>query len=203
MSKRILAAVVLLATASIASAQMRSGHGPGFGRFGINGSPPRQFGNAFFLGEPFLSGYPMQVTSPPVPVSPVVVVQQPPAPVAPEPKLDPLMIEWRGDRYVRVGGSETEVAVDYAQPSSVTSNRPINELSPVVLVFRDGHREKVSDYVIANGTLYTQGDYIRTGSWRRNIALATLDLPATLGANREKGVRFVLPAAPNEVVTRP
>ena len=80
------------------------------------------------------------------------------------------------------------------------------DLAPTVLVYRDGHREEVPDYVIVGRVIYahtnrdrdSEGDYDMT-----NIQLSALDIPATMRANRENGVRFVLPAGPNEVITRP
>jgi hypothetical protein len=72
-----------------------------------------------------------------------------------------------------------------------------------VLVYRDGHHEQVFDYVIANGNLYARGDYYRDGFWTKTVQLSALDIPATLRANSDAGVKFMLPSAPNEVVTRP
>jgi len=77
------------------------------------------------------------------------------------------------------------------------------ELPPVVLVYRDGHRESVGEYSIIGGTLYTSADYWQSGSWTRRIPISTLDVPSTLAANREAGVKFMLPSGPNVVVTRP
>jgi hypothetical protein len=115
------------------------------------------------------------------------------------------LIEWHGDRFVRYGGAQTQ-GPDYAQAPAVQprgSAETSHELPPAVLVYRDGHREDVSDYVITRGVLYARGDYSRDGSWMRNIQLTALDLSATLKVNQDGGVKFVLPAGPNEVVTRP
>ena len=70
-------------------------------------------------------------------------------------------------------------------------------------MYRDGHREQVSDYVITGGVLYARSDYSQGGPSMRNIQLSTLDLSATLRANQDSGVRFVLPERSNDVVTRP
>jgi hypothetical protein len=72
-----------------------------------------------------------------------------------------------------------------------------------VLVFRDGHKDEVSEYTIMSGTIYSKTDYWTTGSWTRKIQVADLDVPATLKLNRERGLKFVLPGSSNEVVTRP
>jgi hypothetical protein len=71
------------------------------------------------------------------------------------------------------------------------------------LVFRDGHKEEVRDYSIADGVLYARGDFYTDGYWNKNISLSSLDVAQTLQANAERGVKFVLPSAPNEVITRP
>ena len=91
-------------------------------------------------------------------------------------------------------------------------------LAPTILIYRDGHREEVPDYAIVGRVLYAhegcgadsalsvsancdaaeQPDY-----GMKSIQVSALDLPATMKANRENGVNFVLPAGPNEVVTRP
>ncbi len=72
-----------------------------------------------------------------------------------------------------------------------------------MLVFRDGHQEELSNYTIINGTLYTKSDYWSTGSWNKQIQLASLDIPATVKLNQERGLRFGLPASPNEIFVRP
>ena len=75
-----------------------------------------------------------------------------------------------------------------------------HELAPTVLVYRDGRREEVREYSIADGVLYARGDYYAVGYWNKKIELGALDLPRTLQANQERGVRFVLPDSPNSVV---
>ena len=139
------------------------------------------------------------------PASPIAVEKKV---FQPEPKPEPVLIEWRGDRFVRYGGAQTGAqSPDYAQRLSATRERPGSEARqedpPAVLIYRDGHREQVSDYVITGGVLYARNGYSQDGSWMRNIHLSALDLSATLKANHDGGVTFVLPAGPNEVVTRP
>ena len=75
-----------------------------------------------------------------------------------------------------------------------------HELAPTVLVYRDGRREEVREYSIADGVLYARGDYYAVGYWNKKIELGTLDLPRTVKANQERGVKFVLPDSPNNVV---
>jgi hypothetical protein len=129
------------------------------------------------------------------------------------------MIELQGDRYVRVSGEETSTAqiITPASRDKVANapRRPewhygaVNqtiagqERAPAVLVFRDGRREEVSDYTIADGVLYTRADYYTTGSWNQKIALSSLNLPDTIAANHARNVNFQLPTSPNEVIVGP
>jgi hypothetical protein len=150
----------------------------------------------------------------------------------PRPGAQPLMIELRGDRYVRVSGGEESSnddspSANYLQPPiagtksvhasparpavvspemgsvSPAPARTALELQPAVLIYRDGHTERVRDYAITGGMLYARGDYYTDGYWTKTVALANLNIPATLSSNADRGVKFVLPGAPNEVVTRP
>jgi hypothetical protein len=193
--------IVLLAAvlSPMAAAQMRGGP-----RTLIGGTGFRHFRSGGF-GYPFLySDFgPESAAMPPAP--PVVVEKRV---FQPERPAEPLLIEWHGDRFVRYGGTQTGVqSPDYAEVTpaargGITSGSS-HEVPPAVLVYRDGHREEVSDYVITRGVLYARSNYPRNGSWMRNIQLSSLDLSATLKTNQDSGVRFVLPVGPNEVVTRP
>ena len=192
---------------------------PGFGNpFGFPGRYAGFPGSVVYFGAPFMyPDYPSPAES--LPSGPLVVVQSNPNPAPSEPPSEPLMIVWQGDRYVRYGGRGTSAQVpasaDYVEPEAPTARSPSSvrssspgernpsQLPPAVLVFRDGHREQVHDYVIASGKLYLRGEYWRDGYWTRTVELATLDVPRTLSANQENGVNFVLPTGPNEVVTRP
>ncbi|MGB9236730.1 MAG: hypothetical protein WCC04_20165 [Terriglobales bacterium] len=78
------------------------------------------------------------------------------------------------------------------------------KLVPTILIYRDGHREQIPDYAIVGRVLYAHDDQEAQPAYgMRNIQLSALDIQATVEANRENGVNFVLPAGPNEVVTRP
>ena len=79
-----------------------------------------------------------------------------------------------------------------------TSNLLLTTL--LALVFRDGHSEEVHDYTIADGILYTRGDFYTDGYWNKKIELSALDIPQTLAANAARDVKFVLPSSPNEVI---
>jgi hypothetical protein len=158
---------------------------------------------------------------------PIIVIQAPPGAGTnlQPPVSEPLLIELRGDRYVRLTSENTSEGLQ-TLPEPATSARasaarsrqsestpgaspettqapPMPELKPVILIFRDGHREEIRDYAIADGVIYARGNYYADGFWNRQIALAALNLPETFNSNQARGVRFVLPASANEVVTRP
>jgi hypothetical protein len=155
-----------------------------------------------------------------------------PPPEAPAPR-ESLLIEWQGDHFERTTSAKAstgaEIAGDYSEKSDsrlsaaglsdtsvsrrTTAGRLVRrqkdsvqsprELPPAVLVFHDGRNEEVSEYTIMNGTIYSKADYWTTGSWTRKIQIADLDVPATLKLNQERGLKFMLPASPNEIVIRP
>lgn len=68
---------------------------------------------------------------------------------------------------------------------------PAQAEDPSVLVFRDGHRLEVQNYAIVGDTLY---DF--TPGHLRKVPLSQLDLTATVKANDDRGVDFILPAPP-------
>jgi len=212
--------VVAATLTPMSLAQMHGGFGPGapgIRGFGPGGHHGPGFGGSLFLwGGPSYADYPAGSWAYAAPAPPVVIVQPPPAAAAPEPKPEPLLIEWQGDRYVRFRGqheSAEKSSPDYSEGSEIAParlNKPVDrapapgdELPPAVLVYRDGHREETSNYVITDEILYARGDSKRGEFWTRTIRVSALDVPATLKANQENGVKFVLPSWPNEVVTRP
>ncbi len=131
----------------------------------------------------------------------------------------PLLIELQGDHYVRLTGGDTSgndltyqaPVASAARGGSALPNlrkQSAREASPralsaVALIFRDGHNEEVRDYTISGGVIYVRGDYYSDGYWNKKIELSALNLPETFKSNQQRGVRFVLPSAPNEVITRP
>ncbi len=151
------------------------------------------------------------------PVQQVVIqqpVQQPQQP--PVKPIEPLVLEERNGQWMRVPiGSQAPVTSELNQANGAAaspvqapplggqkSSQPPVELPPVVLVFRDGHREEVGNYMIEGNALYTNADYWATGSWSRKILIADLDVPASLKLNAERGAKFSLPRGPNQVVIR-
>jgi hypothetical protein len=219
---RIIALLIAAVFAPFATAQMRgptmttagvvppSGFARG-GNFSFTGRPrSHTFGpGAIFLGDPFYLDYPPA----PLALPPQYVVVQPStvADTSPETKSEPLMIELQGNRYVRFGGRQqsaergTTAAPDYAagEAGSAARAQLQPELPPAVLIFRDGHREQVPEYAIVGSTLYASADYWQTGQWTKNIQISALNIPATVQANRDNGIKFTLPSAANEVITRP
>jgi hypothetical protein len=225
--RRLLLVTLLATLAPGASAQRMVSTTPHFAPRLNRGGHPRSFfyplGFSDALDADYLPNTRFSVASQP----PVITLQAPPAAA---PVLDrfpspaqPLMIELQGDRYVQVSGPATDGAVmleperlgqSQVQGSQSLERRPLGaavalppadakELARAVLLFRDGHREEVSEYVIADGILYARADYYTDGSWNRKIALAALNLPETVETNRSRGIRFQLPTAPNEVIVRP
>jgi hypothetical protein len=216
---RSLLLITLLATVTpCVHAQRMASASPHFARSYHRDGHARPFFGPLAFYDPFYSDYLSSTGYPIASQPPAVVVQTPPSaePLAERSSspAQPLMIELRGDRYVRLSGeemSETEM-IDSTATAPRRHERPaaaairpavVNESAPAVLVFRDGHREEVSDYTITDGILYTAGDPYTGGSWNRKIELSSLDLPETVKSNHSRGVSFRLPSAPNEVVVRP
>jgi hypothetical protein len=178
--------------------------GSNFGRSNFAAFPRSRFyplalGDSLFYPDYLSAGYP--IASPPV-----IFVQAPPAAETPAPAqpVQPLMIELQGDRYVRIGAEDTsgtEMITREAKPSGAATRA--QELVPATLVFRDGHREEVSEYTIAGGVLYSRSNYYTDGSWTRKIDLSSLNLPETIASNQSRGVPFQLPNSPNEVIVGP
>ena len=141
----------------------------------------------------------------------------------------PLMLELQNGQYVRVNANAAEVddAHDLTAASGKTLNKNTEpaksarnhslspadstpalgsaasrprELPPATLIFRDGHSEEVRDYTIADGILYARGDYYADGYWNKKVDLAELNVPETLQANHDRGIKFTLPSSPNEVI---
>jgi hypothetical protein len=224
---RQLTIALLVVTASVPFATAQR-HG-GFARGGAHGiglhHGTRRFNQGFFPGSPyFYSDYGLadpygfdnavQNDAGSSPAQFMVVRPADDSPRGPRPR--PLLIELQGDRYVRFGGApETQdrgasAPPDYeAQaltepPLAAAQREPAEahaaELPPAVLVYRDGHREEVAGYAIADGMIYVRGTDWQNGYWTKHIPLAALDPAATTQANQQRGVKFMFPSAPNVVI---
>jgi len=124
-----------------------------------------------------------------------------PMPVKAEPVPDPVLLELRGNQWVKVDAfTSVAAAAPVSAPASQVAAQPS---APAVLVYRDGHSEELSSYSIIGPVIYTKGDYRSSGNWTRKIQIADLDLPATLKQNQDRGVKFELPSGPDEVMIRP
>jgi len=83
-----------------------------------------------------------------------------------------------------------EVADMPSQPQGSVATLPEAKPGvPTTLIFRDGHKQQVTNYAIMDQTVYVFDD--RT----KKIALADLDIPATIKANDDEGVEFQVPKA--------
>jgi hypothetical protein len=140
------------------------------------------------------------------PPSRIIVQTVPPAAPSPAQANPPkpaesLVVELRGDHWVRLSGSSKEFNGQFFDPSG--DRTPPPALPPAVLVFRDGHQEEAAKYTIVGPTINIKSDYWTTGSWTRSVPIAQLDLPATLRLNQSRGANFRLPSRPGEVMMRP
>jgi hypothetical protein len=211
---RIVLTTLLAAAASLASMQSLSAQRVAAPRM-TNPHPRHVFVPPLFT-YPFYSDAFYDAGYPAGPQSPIILVQAPPtgqpetAPAPVTPPAEPLVIELQGGRYVRVSGQDaagSEMIDQQLASRTLTrpaaTDQPSHELAPVILVFRDGNREEITDYTIADGVIYARADYFTGGSWNKKIELTALNLPETLALNRSRGVAFRLPSAPNEVITRP
>lgn len=215
MLNRFFALALLLALPATLSAQrMGSAHFRGAfsnsaARFGHHGYLR---GGYYPLGlfDPFYADYlsdGYSTASQP----PVTVIQPPAQSAAPEPPptpTQPLMIELQGDRYVQISGdqpSRSQMIDPMPAGPSVPHSALITRSQPdsAVLVYRDGHREEVTGYTIADGRLYVTSNYSTTGFWIQNIELSALNVPETVATNSSRGLHFQLPSAPNEVIVGP
>jgi len=220
----LVAAVLTLLSIAQMRAQMRgSFRGSARGARGFRSSfighhHRSAIASGYFLADTpfFYDDYPFEPAMPEPSPPQVILVQAPAAADTPPPaKAAPLLIELQGNRYVRYrgGAQSTQPDVDLrevsalAAPSLQTLTPPHlapPDLPPAVLVYRDGHREEVADYAIVGRVIYAYGaNNSQPAYGMRSIEVCVLDVPATIAANRENGVNFILPAGPNEVVTRP
>jgi hypothetical protein len=183
------------------------------------------FGDSFNPDDIYSSGYPVAAQPPAFLMQAMQQLagsaagsmgqaMSPPA-SHPHSSSDPLMIELQNGQYVRVDSPPIDgqalplkFAPEHSRPNStrpamITAAAPSQTLPSAVLIFRDGHSEEVRDYTIADGMLYARGDYYTDGYWNKKIDLTGLNVAETLQANASRSVKFVLPASPNEVITRP
>jgi hypothetical protein len=105
----------------------------------------------------------------------------------------PTIFDRRGDgqRY------RTDGPPPAAPPANVADVRPVPDapLEPpqpdTVLIFKDGHKQQISNYAIVGANLFDLSN-----GRRQKIALSDLDVAATQKANEDQGVDFKLPGIP-------
>jgi hypothetical protein len=205
LSRKLTLALLALISGS-ASAQIRGASHVSFGPGFASARRHALWLGSLYYGDPFFyDDYPSGSLAS-APQNPQVILLQPAsATEAPKERPpDPLMIELRGNQYVRVsdGSSAGSNQTPQLSVASVPDRPSVADL-PALLIYRDGRREQVDDYAIVGGVIYARGDYWRTGSWTKPIHISVLNIPATIQANQKQGVKFILPSGPNEVVTRP
>jgi hypothetical protein len=165
------------------------------------------FADSFNPDDVYSTGYPVASQPPLILLQAARAVAAPTDYAATEPAIpQPLVIELHNGRYVRVSSTPSNgeaLEVTLAPTPAIATPTPSHELPPALLLFRDGHSEEVRDYTIADGILYARGDYYTDGYWNKKIEITSLNVPQTLEANAQRNVKFVLPASPNEVITRP
>lgn len=66
----------------------------------------------------------------------------------------------------------------------------VEELIPVVIVFKDGHQQEIGNYAIVGDTIYDINNRVA-----RKIKLADVDLPQTIQKNEDRGIDFAVPAS--------
>jgi hypothetical protein len=92
----------------------------------------------------------------------------------------------------RYGSADSDYApVPLAQPQLVPQEQAaihdVGPNEPSVLIFRDGRKREVNNYAIMGQTVYV------FDKGTQKIALADLDVPATIKANDDRGLEFKLP----------
>ena len=171
---------------------------------------------------------------------PAVVVVQPPPPVVVVVERDheedrdrpePLVLEWKGDKYVRVSPGVEEETAGGDERSAQEDRRPAHRASPARKPARrpteplaGGSASRQRDRVpepealatvlvfrdgrrkeVKNYAIVAELFYDLSDRLPKKILLADLDLDGTIAANETRGVEFRLPTAssPNQVITRP
>ena len=201
------------------SGAMRHGFAPVPGR--IARSPRNRFRHAYPGYGPYFyypdyypdydPAYDNDEGAPGAPPPPVRAAAQPAPPAENSKPADSVVMELRGDRWVRLTSTGPVEVVGKVSPDGAPSGAlsafdptpAAAPLPPAVLVFRDGHREEAAKYTIVGGIIYLKADYWTSGTWTRKIRVTDLNVPATLQANNDRGAKFSLPSRSSEVILRP
>ena len=89
------------------------------------------------------------------------------------------------DAYARPSNPRPQAKAENKQEEQAS------QMPPTVLVFRDQHKQEVSNYAIVGQTLWAF-----VPQHKQQIPLADLDIPATIRANDDRGITFRVPGAP-------
>ncbi len=110
-------------------------------------------------------------------------------PIAPNDPILHIVAEQPGARYPANDPELADAPPLQVQPSlqGQSTAREAKPNEPSVLIFRDGHQQEVSNYAIMGQTVYVFDK--RT----QKVALADLDVPATIKANDDRGLEFKIP----------
>ena len=109
-------------------------------------------------------------------------------PIGPNDPILHIVVEQPGARYPSSDSTLAEATPLQVQPQPEQSApREVTPNEPSVLIFRDGHRQEVSNYAIMGQTVYVFDK--RT----QKVAISDLDVPATVKANDDRGLEFKIP----------
>jgi hypothetical protein len=166
------------------------------------GCTPTQFTSSFFYPDgrdrgpvnlrrkrrhDYRGAYPIYVPY----AYPVAVGAEPSVPeedVEPDPSA-PTIFEHRPFRERVPAPAASSQPVRQSLPQAADEPADARPQIPVVLVYRDGHEQQVSNYAIVGQTLYDLGTFVA-----HKIPLSELNLQATVKANDDRGVEFSVPA---------
>src|SRR5271157_720852 len=111
-------------------------------------------------------------------------------PTGPNDPILHMVVEQPGVRYPSSDPGLAQAPPAFAQPApqQQSAAREAKPNDPSVLVLRDGHQQEVSNYAIMGQTVYV------FDTRAQKIALADLDVPATIKANDDRGLEFKIPA---------
>jgi hypothetical protein len=116
-------------------------------------------------------------------------LDHPQAPEGSEIRVGPTIFEHNGQPTDAVAGSRSGAPIsrESADHNGRASLGPLGPAVAVVLIFRDGHQQEVSNYAIAGSHL------IVVGEKTQKILLSDLDQKATSKANADRGIDFKMP----------
>jgi len=107
------------------------------------------------------------------------------------PDSRPVVIQTAAPDHVPGVPKIIEVPRDLARAEIPPSAKP---LPPAIFILKNGERLEAQRFLLRNGSLSCSINH-----QPRTIPLDSLDLDATLAANRERGIDLHIPADPNEI----